>query len=189
LKQGIVDISPLNTDGNNTGEYVVVTKTGELRIMSRSGEESREIAPGFKAYSVRTYKVPANEKENILAFGFQPRSKLKKETTEQHSLMGSNGALELVSFDCEGKVHWSATLVGPPIDFSFCPSKKWVALVQSEVVQVIDLPTGKEIASVPGPNFRASSAAWVKGADGVPLLILKSRPFEQQMLAAYRIDQ
>ena len=188
LHQGIVDISPLKT-GHNSEEYVVVTKTGILQIMSRSGEESREIAPGFKAYSVRTYKVPANEKENILAFGFQPRSKPKKETTEQRSLMGSNGALELVSFDCEGKVHWSATLVGPPIDFSFCPSKKWVAVVQNEVVQVVDLPTGKEIASVPGPNFRASSAAWVKGADGVPLLILKSHPFEQQMLTAYRIDE
>jgi len=28
-----------------------------------------------------------------------------------------------------------------------------------------------------------------KGADGSPILILKSRPFEQQMLTAYRIDE
>jgi hypothetical protein len=185
LEQGLKDIHSLK----NEGEHVVITKRNRLEVVDRSGQEPREIAPSFNAYSVRVYKSSVDKREQILAVGLDLRAIVRNKIAVDSITPSRLWALTLASFDRNGEIHWELKLKSPRCDLLICPNKPWVAAVQSEVVQVIDLTTGKEIASVLGRNLGARKAAWVKGADGVPLLILQSRPFDQQMLTAYRIDE
>jgi beta-lactamase regulating signal transducer with metallopeptidase domain len=189
LEQEFVDICPLKNDGKNETEHVVITKEKKLQIVGRTAQEPREIAPAFEAYAVRVYESTDGKSEQMLAVGFHPSSKVSDKMAAHPRAVSQSGSLILASLDRDGEIHWEAKLKSPPGDLSICPNKPWVAVVQSEVVQVIDLSNGKEIASVPGRSFGTGKAAWVTGADGSPLLILKSRTFDQEMLTAYRIDE
>jgi beta-lactamase regulating signal transducer with metallopeptidase domain len=181
LQQGFRGIRSLK----NEGEYVVITNRNRLQVVGRSGREPKEIAPTFNAYSVRLYESSVDQREQILAVGLDLSANFSSSFEARERLRFAT----LASLDRNGEIHWEFKLKGPRGDLSICPSKPWVAVVQSGVVQVIDLSTGKEIASVSGHIIEADSAAWVKGADGSPLLVLKSRTFDQEMLTAYRIDE
>jgi hypothetical protein len=181
LEQGFIDVRSLK----NEGEHVVITNKNRLQILGRSGQEPREIGPTFDAYSVRVYESSFDKREQILAFGFHLSANYRSSFEERERSRFAT----LVSLDRDGGIHWEVKLERSTSDLSICPNKPWMAVVQSGVVQVIDLSTGKEIATVSGDITGADSAAWVKGADGVPLLVLKSGSHDQQKLTAYRIDE
>ncbi len=189
LDQGFTDIRSLKDDGENPGEHVVITKENQLQIVGRSGQNPRAIAPSLKAYEVRTYESPVDGKSRILAVGFHLRANFRNTTPVYVEAATRLGAFTLTSLDRNGEIHWEAKLKNVPCEVSICPTKPWVAVVQNDVVQVFDLSTGKEIASVPGLVFRKDDAAWVKGSDGFPLLVLKSGLHDDRMLTAYRIDK
>jgi hypothetical protein len=181
LEQGFIDVRSLK----NEGEHVVITNKNRLQIVGPSGQEPREIGPTFDASWVQVCESSVDKREQILAFGYHLSANFSSSFEErEHSRFAT-----LVSLDRDGGIHWEVKLERSTSDLSICPNKPWMAVVQSDVVQVIDLSNGKEIASVPGRRFGTGKAAWVVGADGVPLLVLKSGSHDERMLTAYRIDQ
>ena len=169
--------------GDSTPDFVSITRNGDLWVGDLSGKETQEIDTRFSNMSVHMSKrksKPLPDEGNFVVFGYLP-------TTNPFALF--NRRSRLASFDTKGNEQWSVELQARLSYVFTCPNRDWIAVrsvegAYSGSIQVIEASTGEVIASKRYANVHVfQGVAWMKAADGEPLLVLSS----DDKIEAYRI--